>query len=74
MIGTEDLVEILGPRPWSKSVDYDAFINASWAPVGDEGGNEGGGEPATDGEAASPAQGSAEGAATAAAAVREVPP
>ena len=30
VIGSEDLIEILGPRPHSKSVDYDAFINAAW--------------------------------------------
>jgi hypothetical protein len=33
VIGTEELVSILGPRPYSKSVDYDAFINAAWNPT-----------------------------------------
>jgi AFG3 family protein len=33
VIGTEELISILGPRPYSKSVDYDAFINAAWNPT-----------------------------------------
>jgi len=33
VIGTEDLIAILGPRPHSKSVDYDAFIDAAWKPT-----------------------------------------
>ncbi len=30
VIGTDDLISVLGQRPFSKSVDYDEFINASW--------------------------------------------
>jgi len=30
VIGTEDLIAVLGERPFKKSVDYDEFINASW--------------------------------------------
>jgi len=32
VINSEDLIEILGPRPHSKSVEYDQFINAAWNP------------------------------------------
>lgn len=31
VIGTEDLISVLGPRPFNKSTEYDDFINASWA-------------------------------------------
>mmetsp|Transcript_20307 Transcript_20307/g.44042 ORF Transcript_20307/g.44042 Transcript_20307/m.44042 type:complete len:829 (+) Transcript_20307:168-2654(+) len=30
VIGTEDLIRVLGPRPFKKSVEWDEFINASW--------------------------------------------
>ena len=36
VIGSEDLISILGPRPHSKSVEYDDFINASWRPTSDD--------------------------------------
>merc|ERR1719446_1061657 len=32
VIGTEDLISVLGPRPYNKSTDYDDFINAAWDP------------------------------------------
>ena len=32
MIGSEELIAILGPRPHSKSVEYDEFISAAWRP------------------------------------------
>ena len=30
MIGSEELIEILGPRRHAKSVTYDEFVSASW--------------------------------------------
>ena len=36
VIGSEDLIRILGPRPHSKSVEYDDFINASWKPTSND--------------------------------------
>jgi len=30
VIGTEELVTILGPRPHNKSVDYEEFMHAAW--------------------------------------------
>jgi len=30
VIGTDDLISVLGPRPYSKNVEWDEFINASW--------------------------------------------
>jgi len=30
VIGSEDLIDVLGDRPFKKSVDYDQFINAAW--------------------------------------------
>ena len=54
VIGSEDLIRILGPRPYSKSVEYDDFISAAWKPTsndayapkeeGEAEGGEGGGE------------------------------
>jgi AFG3 family protein len=46
VISSEELVQILGPRPFSKSVEYDEFIAAAWtsaeaAPVEVERGAEG---------------------------------
>jgi len=32
VIGTDDLISVLGPRPFAKSVEWDEFINASWKP------------------------------------------
>merc|ERR1712087_841341 len=36
VIGTDDLINVLGPRPFKKSVEWDEFINASWSPKGSE--------------------------------------
>lgn len=64
VIGTEELVAILGPRPHSKSVDYDEFINAAWMPT-----------PVADPEAdaAAGADAGAAGAPGVAAAIHETP-
>ena len=53
VIGSEDLISILGPRPHSKSVEYDDFINASWRPTSDDAyaPKDEGGEDAPSGEA-----------------------
>ena len=32
VIGVEDLVEVLGPRPFNKNTDYEEFINAAYVP------------------------------------------
>lgn len=32
VIGTDDLMRVLGARPFNKSVDWDEFINAAWKP------------------------------------------
>jgi len=34
VIGADDLVSVLGPRPFKKSVEWDEFINASWKSKG----------------------------------------
>ena len=70
VIGSEDLIEILGPRPHSKSVDYDAFINAAWESPSTASSN---GAPATAADA--PGEGGMDvggGGAAAAAAMTEV--
>jgi len=35
VIGTDDLIAILGERPHNKSSDYDEFVRASWSPAPD---------------------------------------
>mmetsp|Transcript_20726 Transcript_20726/g.61206 ORF Transcript_20726/g.61206 Transcript_20726/m.61206 type:complete len:294 (+) Transcript_20726:214-1095(+) len=67
VIGSDDLIRVLGERPFSKSVDYDEFVNASWKrkletadDAGeDAGGGGGGGSGGGGGEELPPAQAAA---------------
>ena len=70
MIGTEELINILGPRPFSKSVDYDEFINAAWQNTAAESTTADG--EASEGSASADGAGAGGGAAAAAAAMKEV--
>jgi len=46
VIEADDLIEILGPRPFGKSTDYEDFVNASWKPGDNSAATDAGAQPA----------------------------